>query len=79
MEGVKEVAQEIIEAPLAGKIMRVHVKAGDKVNEGDTVCTIESLKMENSILAPVPGLIKAVHVSPGQSIKAGEVMVTMES
>jgi biotin carboxyl carrier protein len=73
------VAQEIVEAPLAGKIMRVHVKAGDKVNEGDVVCTIESLKMENAILAPVSGTIKEVRIAPGQAIKAGEVMVTMES
>ncbi|MCI2430463.1 biotin/lipoyl-binding protein [Candidatus Acetothermia bacterium] len=72
-------AQEIVEAPLAGKIMRVHVKAGDKVNEGDVVCTIESLKMENAILAPVSGTIKEVRIAPGQAIKAGEVMVTMES
>lgn len=71
-------AQEIIEAPLAGKIMRVHVKAGDKVNESDVVCTIESLKMENSILAPVSGLVKETRVSPGQSIKAGEVMAIIE-
>jgi biotin carboxyl carrier protein len=71
-------AQEIIEAPLAGKIMRVHVKAGDRVNEGDTVCTIESLKMENSILAPVSGLIKEVRVSPSQPIKAGEIMAVIE-
>lgn len=71
-------AQEIIEAPLAGKIMRVHVKAGDRVNEGDAVCTIESLKMENSVLAPVSGLIKEVRVSPSQSIKAGEVMAVIE-
>lgn len=71
-------AQEIIEAPLAGKIMRLHVKAGDRVNEGDAVCTIESLKMENSVLAPVSGLIKEVRVFPNQSIKAGEVMAIIE-
>ncbi len=71
-------AQEIIEAPLAGKIMRVHVKAGDTVNEGDTVCTIESLKMENAILAPLSGLIKEIRVSAGQAIKAGEVMAVIE-
>lgn len=72
-------AQEIIEAPLAGKIMRVHVKAGDKVNEGDTVCTIESLKMENAILTPISGVIQEVRIAPGQAIKAGEIMVTLES
>lgn len=72
-------AQEIVEAPLAGKIMQVHVKPGDKVNEGDLLCTIESLKMENSILAPVSGTIQEVRISPGQAIKAGEAMITIGS
>lgn len=71
-------AHEIIEAPLAGKILQVHVKPGDRVNEGDVVCTIESLKMENSILAPVSGLVTEIRISPGQAIKAGEVMATIE-
>ncbi|MCS6902715.1 MAG: acetyl-CoA carboxylase biotin carboxyl carrier protein subunit [Candidatus Bipolaricaulota bacterium] len=72
-------AQEIVEAPLAGKIIRVHVKPGDKVSEGDLLCTIESLKMENSILAPISGAIKEVRIAPGQAIKAGEGMITIES
>lgn len=72
-------AQEIIEAPLAGKIVKVLVKAGDSVKEGDVVCTIESLKMENSILAPVSGLIKEVRISLSQSIKAGEIMAIIEN
>ncbi len=71
-------AQEIIEAPLAGKIVHVHVKVGDKVNEGDTICTIESLKMENSILAPVSGLVKEIRVAPGQAVKANDVMAIIE-
>lgn len=71
-------AQEIIEAPLAGKIMHVHVKVGDRVNEGDTVCTLESLKMENSILAPVSGLVKEIRIAPGQAVKANDVMAIIE-
>jgi biotin carboxyl carrier protein len=71
-------AREIIEAPLAGKIMHVHVKVGDKVSEGDTVCTIESLKMENSILAPVSGLVKEIRIAPGQAVKANDVMAVIE-
>lgn len=71
-------AQEIVEAPLAGKIMHVHVKPGDKVNEGDLLCTIESLKMENSILAPVSGTIQEVRVAPGQAVKATDVLAVIE-
>lgn len=71
-------AQEIIEAPLAGKIIHVHVKVGDRVNEGDTVCTIESLKMENSILAPVSGLVKEIRIAPGQAVKANDRLAVIE-
>lgn len=72
-------AQEIVEAPMAGKIMRVHVQAADKVNEGDVICEIEALKMENPILTPVSGVIKEIRVSLGQFIKAGEILVIIEN
>lgn len=72
-------AQEIVEAPMAGKITRVHVKAEDKINEGDVLCEIEALKMENPILAPVSGVVKEIRVSLGQFIKAGEAMAIIET
>ena len=50
-------AQEIIEVPLTGKITSVNVKPGDKVDEGDVLCLLESMKMENPILAPVSGTV----------------------
>jgi biotin carboxyl carrier protein len=70
--------QEIVEAPLVGKILEVHVSAGDKVEEGDIICTIESMKMENPILAPVSGVINEVKVSSGQVVKAGEALAVIE-
>lgn len=71
-------AQEIVEAPLAGKVIDVHVKVGDRVTEGQTICTLEALKMENSIIAPVSGTIKEIRVSPGQAVKATDVMAVIE-
>ncbi len=71
-------AQEIVEAPLAGKVLNVHVKVGDRVTEGDTICTLEALKMENAIIAPVSGTIKEIRVSPGQAVKATDVMAVIE-
>jgi biotin carboxyl carrier protein len=70
--------QEIVEAPLVGKILEVSVNAGDKVEEGDIICTIESMKMENPILAPVSGVINEVKVSSGQVVKAGEALAVIE-
>jgi len=71
-------AQEVIEAPLPGKILSVAVTVGDSVNEGDTVCIIEAMKMENPILAPVKGSITQVGVSPNQVVKTGQLIAAIE-
>jgi len=72
------VPQEIIEAPIPGKILSVAVTVGDSVNEGDTVCIIEAMKMENPILAPVKGSITQVGVSPNQVVKTGQLIAAIE-
>lgn len=71
-------AQEIIEVPLTGKIISVNVKAGDKVQEGDIICLLESMKMENPILAPVSGTIAEIGVTPEQIVKPGETIAVIE-
>jgi len=67
-------SQEIIEVPISGKIISVEVKPGDKVKEGDTICMLESMKMENPILAPVDGTITEVKVTADQVVKPGETI-----
>jgi biotin carboxyl carrier protein len=70
--------QEIIEVPITGKIISVNVKPGDKVKEGDTLCMLESMKMENPILAPVGGTISQVGVNANQVVSPGETIATIE-
>ena len=70
--------QEVIEAPIPGKILSVAVTVGNSVNEGDTVCIIEAMKMENPILAPVKGSITQVGVSPNQVVKTGQLIAAIE-
>ena len=71
-------AQEIIEVPITGKITSVEVKVGDVVQEGDVICFIESMKMENPILAPVAGTITEIKVSAGQVVETGNLIATLE-
>lgn len=71
-------AQEIVEAPLTGKIIKVEVKAGDKINEGDTVVILESMKMENPIAAPVSGTVAKVNVAENQAVKTGDALAVIE-
>lgn len=71
-------AQEIIEAPLPGKILDVHVNVGNTVEEGGVICIIEAMKMENPILSPVKASVIEVAVSPGQVVKTGEKIAVIE-
>ena len=71
-------AQEIIEVPLTGKITSVNVKAGDSVEEGDVICLLESMKMENPILAPVSGTISEISIDVEQVVKPGQTIAVIE-
>ena len=71
-------AEETIEVPLTGKITTVNVKVGDEVQEGDIICLLESMKMENPILAPVAGKITKLEVSPEQTVNPGEIIAVIE-
>lgn len=71
-------ARETVEVPITGKIVSVNVKVGDAVKEGDVLCTLESMKMENPILSPVDGAIAEVGVAVDQVVKPGEVIAVIE-
>ena len=70
--------KEIVEVPITGKVISTEVKAGDTVKEGDVLCFIESMKMENPILAPVGGKITQLGVAVGQVVEAGKPLATIE-
>ena len=71
-------AQEKVEFPITGTIISVEVKEGDEVNEGDVLCLLESMKMENPILAPVSGKITEINISSGQVVQAGALVAVIE-
>ncbi|MBD5435125.1 MAG: sodium-extruding oxaloacetate decarboxylase subunit alpha [Treponema sp.] len=65
-----------IKAPVAGTLLRHVASAGSKVNKGDTVIMIESMKMELEVKSPDSGTINFV-VQPGSQIQAGQVLATL--
>ena len=71
-------AQENIEVPITGKIISVNVNVGDEVKEGDVLCLLESMKMENPILAPVNGTITQVGIAAEQTVKPGDMIAIIE-
>ena len=71
-------AKETVEVPITGKIISVDVKAGDTVKEGDAICTLESMKMENPILSPVDGTVTEIKVAVDQVVKPGDTIAIIE-
>ncbi len=71
VEGTKVVA------PMPGKILSVLVKVGQNVKQGDTVCTLEAMKMEMPISSTGSGVVKAVHVAVGQTVAYNDALVTL--
>ena len=61
-------AKETVEVPITGKVISIDVKVGDTVKEGDVICMLESMKMENPILAPVDGTITEIGVTADQNL-----------
>lgn len=71
-------AQEIVEFPLPGKITSVEVKVGDVVKEGDVICMLESMKMENPMLSPVSGTVGKLELAVGQVVNSGDLVAIIE-
>ena len=71
-------AQEIVEVPIVGKVINVNVSEGSEVEEGDILCILESMKMENPILAPVSGTITKVGITAGNVVESGDLIAIIE-
>jgi biotin carboxyl carrier protein len=71
-------AKETVEVPITGKIIKVNIKVGDIVKEDDTLCILESMKMENPIVATVGGTVVEIGVRADQVVKSGEMVAVIE-
>jgi pyruvate carboxylase subunit B len=67
-----------VTAIMPGKIIRVLVSEGDEVAEGDVVCILEAMKMENELKAPKDGTVKNLQAEPGQDVEMGAVLAVIE-
>lgn len=68
----------VVKSPLPGSIVKVMVQAGQDIKKGDTLLTMESMKMENVIASEVTGKVKNVLVQPGQNVMQDDKLVEIE-
>jgi acetyl/propionyl-CoA carboxylase alpha subunit len=67
-----------IRSPLHGRVTKINVLENTKINRGDVLLVIESMKTENHIVAPMSGLIKTIHVSEGNQVKDNALLIELE-
>ena len=66
-------------APMAGTMMSIKVKVGDRVKKGDVVATIEAMKMQNEVHSPHNGLVKEILVGEGEAVNSKDVIILVEA
>ncbi len=67
-----------VTTPIPGKVTSLKVSVGDKVAEGDTVLTVEAMKMENEVHTPISGVVKKILVKIGDSVNPDETLIEIE-
>ncbi len=72
-----EVSDELA-APMPGKVIRVLVAPGDRVEARATLVVVEAMKMEMPLTAPRAGFVRAVHVAEGDAVARGMILVELE-
>jgi acetyl-CoA/propionyl-CoA carboxylase biotin carboxyl carrier protein len=76
--GAAGASSESLPSPLQGTVLKVAVEQGAEVSEGDLICVIEAMKMENEITAHRAGKVTSLNVTEGAAVSAGDVLAVIE-
>ena len=74
-EKPKPDTSKLIISPMPGLVVSIDVELDQEVQEGEAVCVVEAMKMQNIIRAEATGTVKSINVGAGDSVAADEIMV----
>jgi acetyl-CoA carboxylase biotin carboxyl carrier protein len=66
-----------VQAHITGTVWKIEVKAGESVDEGQTLVIIESMKMEMPVESPTKGTVEQIAVAEGQAVDEGALLLTI--
>jgi len=67
-----------LRAPIPGRLIKVLVRAAERVTAGQTLLVLEAMKMENELRAPRAGIVSAVHAVEGVAVETGQDLVSLD-
>ena len=71
-------AKDEINTPMPGKIVKLLVSDGERVEAGQPLVIVESMKMENEIKSPTNGVVKSIHFSAGDLVEPDKPIIKLE-
>ena len=78
LKGMDDEGGATISTPMPGKVMKIPVKVGDKVSEGDTVIIVEAMKMQSEYKVKKDRIIKEILVKEGDIINSNQPLIIVE-
>ncbi len=69
----------VIRAPMTGKLQKLFVAQGDRVNKGDKLAVLEAMKMEHALVAGISGTVKDVPVAEGDQVSDDDIIIVLEA
>ncbi len=68
-----------IASPMPGKVVRVLVQAGDRVEQGAGLVVVEAMKMQNELKSPLAGVVQKVDAVEGATVSAQQILLVVEA
>ena len=75
---VEAEGRQRIVAPMPGKVIRLLVKAGDKVEAGQGLLVVEAMKMQNEVKSPKTGTVEKLLAKESQPVNAGDILAWID-
>lgn len=70
---------KFLASPMAGSLVKVNVKEGDRVEAGQALAVVEAMKMQNELYAQKPCVVKKVYFKPGQNLALDDVIMDFDT